>query len=1168
MIKKFFEKDINRPIETVIKADDREHISDEVAEYVITNEIGKKIRDLFSEYNDYAGANGVWISGFFGSGKSHLLKILSYTLENKEFDGYKSGELFAEKIENDEMLKADVLRASKIPSESVLFNIDQQAQITSKSDENAILSVFYKVFFDHLGYYGFQPHVAEFEMWLDKQGQYDTFKTNFNTKHGKSWEEARIDYFDPMVTDDIAEVLGKLNNTDASKYEDILDDLEDKQKQSIEDFAERVHNYLKTKPSNFRLNFFVDEVGQYISDNTKLMLNLQTIAETLATRTHGKSWILVTSQEDMEKVVGDMNKQQQNDFSRIQARFKIKVPLTSANVDEVIEKRLLKKNSDAQKQLVASYKKESAHLESLLSFSEAGVQFKGYSGGADFGNKFPLVPYQFDLFQQCRRALSTHNAFQGKHASVGERSMLGVFQQVIQKIEDRDDKALVSFDLMFEGIRNELRGEIQSSVILAERNLDNNFAKQVLKALFLVKYFGNFKTTKRNISVLMIDDINIDIKKHEKNIDEALNILENQNYVQRNGDLYEFLTDDERDIEEEIKETEIDDTAVTQLLKEILFDEIIRDNKIKYLDNKQDYDFTTKIDGSVFGREKELEIEIITENYNDYENLLFIQSQTMGSTSMKMVLSSDAVFMKDVKMYLRTHKYVKQNQSTSNPTERKRILQDKAQLNAERRRNLMLIANNSLAKSTVYMNGSKHELGQTADGKTRVVNAFQDLIKTVYSSLRMLGTTQYSEDTIKATIVSRQDDLFGADDATISEAESEVLNIINRRKKQADRTCLNDLKTHFSRKPYGWYPNAIWTITARLYKRGKIEVMQGSNILEDQDVLNSLLNSSKHATTLLEPQANFDLNAVKKLKQVYKDAFDESCPLKEPKDVANAFKNEIKEMAVGVNQLLARKNEYHFLKTLEDFSEKLDKLSKKEYSYFITNLADFEDNLLDTKENLLDPIKRFMNGDQVKIYDEVKKLMNSNNANLNFIEGDEVKTLETILKSETPYKGNGIQLAKASKDSLTKKVLEAINYEKEIFNTKLNAIEKAIKDSEEYGKIEEVQQRQIQKTILDLKKKIAEERFIGNIRDITRTMDDHLYNSQMNLMTEWLTPKSAEGDGNKEYKKTTPKYIKKSSIHVEFVKHELATEDDVEAYMEALKEAYLERIHQNLKITL
>jgi len=100
IIRDFFEKDINRNIETVIKADDRAHISDEIAEYVITKEIYKKIQPLFDDYINYAGANGVWISGFFGSGKSHLLKILSYVLENKEHDGYYCGELFAEKIGN------------------------------------------------------------------------------------------------------------------------------------------------------------------------------------------------------------------------------------------------------------------------------------------------------------------------------------------------------------------------------------------------------------------------------------------------------------------------------------------------------------------------------------------------------------------------------------------------------------------------------------------------------------------------------------------------------------------------------------------------------------------------------------------------------------------------------------------------------------------------------------------------------------------------------------------------------------------------------------------------------------------------------------------------------------------------------------------------------------
>src|SRR5664279_1499532 len=121
ILKEFFEKDINRTIETVIKADDQEHILDEVMEYIVTNEVAKKIRDFFSAYNDYRGVNGVWISGFFGSGKSHLLKILSYVLENKAYDGLKLGELFAEKIVDDKILKADIIKATKCPSESILF---------------------------------------------------------------------------------------------------------------------------------------------------------------------------------------------------------------------------------------------------------------------------------------------------------------------------------------------------------------------------------------------------------------------------------------------------------------------------------------------------------------------------------------------------------------------------------------------------------------------------------------------------------------------------------------------------------------------------------------------------------------------------------------------------------------------------------------------------------------------------------------------------------------------------------------------------------------------------------------------------------------------------------------------------------------------------------------
>ena len=1156
-INSIFQKNINRNIETVIKADDRDHISDEVAEYVITNEISKKIREFFSAYNSYAGANGVWISGFFGSGKSHLLKILSYVLENKEFEGYSSGDLFAEKIEDDQMLKGDVLAACKIPSESILFNIDQQAQITSKEDANAILEVFYKVFYDHLGYYGFIPHVAEFEMWLDDEGILEEFKNKFKSKNGNQWDDVRKNYFDIKLQQDLSAVLGEIKNVGPEDYIDVLDKLEENHKQSIEDFCNRVQQYISKQERGFRLNFFVDEVGQYISDNTKLMLNLQTIAESLATKTKGSSWILVTSQEDMEAIVGDMNKSQQNDFSRIQARFKIKIPLTSANVDEVIEKRLLKKNDDAKTELKKVFGKESDHLRTIYSFSDAGVQFKGYKDDLDFVNKFPFLPYQFDLFQQCRRALSTHNAFQGKHSSVGERSMLGVFQQVTQKLGDSGLSELVSFDRMFEGIRNELKGEIQSSILVAENNLDNSFAIRVLKTLFLVKYYSSFKTTKRNVSVLLIDSYSVDLKEHDGNIDEALNLLENQSYIQRNGDLYEFLTDDEKDVEQEIKEVDADDQAVNQLLKEILFDEVIRDNKIKFEDNKQDYKFTSKIDGAVLGREEELGIEIITPNYHYYNEVNEMATQTMGLSLMRLLMPEDGVFIKDAKMYIRTGKYIKQNQSTSLKAERKRILHDKSVQNIERRSNLVKLANQLLSRSEVFINGTSQELGATSDGKTKVIKAFQILVKTVYPNLKMLGNQQYSEDTVRRIISSTQDDLFGTDDTTISEAENEILIVLDRRKKQSDRTSLNDLKNHFGMKPFGWYPNAVWSMVARLYKRGKIEMKQDSNLLEDNQVIDALLVSSNYGNTLLEVQKDVDPKLIKELKTLYSEAFDESCPFQEAKDIAVGFKDKLSVLLQEVNGLIQNSNNYPFLKLLEPIQEKLRSWSGKDYTYFLLSRQEFEDALLDAKEDLLDPIRKFMNGDQKKIYDDIRLIVNSDTTNLSFVDGDEMEQLRIVLNHDKPFLGTLIRDAKSTMDTLKEKIQSKIKEEKELATERVNTIITHFESKSEFVQLDDTQKEDILSPLKSALKEIRDERFISNIRNIAQNVQDQIEPRQLTRLQRLTSV------GEEQFE-----YIKASGIHISYDKRELKTNEEVDEYIETLREKYKEQISKNRRISL
>ena len=140
-LNEIFKKPVDRHIEGVIKADDEASLRLEIEEYVLTNEIAKRLESFLDAYNNYEGANGVWVSGFFGSGKSHLLKMLALVLEDREFDGTSALEMFLSKLElkDNEILRGDLKRAVSIPSKSILFNIDQKADIISKTQVDALL---------------------------------------------------------------------------------------------------------------------------------------------------------------------------------------------------------------------------------------------------------------------------------------------------------------------------------------------------------------------------------------------------------------------------------------------------------------------------------------------------------------------------------------------------------------------------------------------------------------------------------------------------------------------------------------------------------------------------------------------------------------------------------------------------------------------------------------------------------------------------------------------------------------------------------------------------------------------------------------------------------------------------------------------------------------------
>jgi energy-coupling factor transporter ATP-binding protein EcfA2 len=1177
-LKSIFNKPIDRPIEGVIKADDEASLHLELEEYVLTNEVAKRLESFLDAYNNYENANGVWISGFFGSGKSHLLKILALLLENREIDGTSALDLFLPKCSDNEILRADLKRAVVIPSKSILFNIDQKADVISKTQVDALLAVFVKVFDEMCGYYGKQGHIAHFERDLDSRGIYDQFQAAFQTLSGREWHKGREQAL--LESQNIAKAYAKVTNSIESSALGILDKYRSQYKVSIEDFAEQVMAYIDRQSPTFRLNFFVDEVGQYIAENVKLMTNLQTIAESLATKCRGRAWVIVTSQNDMSSVLGEMNNQQSNDFSKIMARFANKMLLTGNNVAEVIQKRLLAKTEDGTEMVSDLYHREANNFGTLFSFTDGSREYKVFRDRDEFIRNYPFVPYQFDLFQSAIENLSRHNAFEGKHYSVGERSMLGVFQQVAIQISDYELGQLATFDLMFEGIQTALKAQTQKAVLAADRQLNDPFAKKLLKALFLVKYVKEFKPTVRNLCVLMLESFGQDLPGLKKKIEEALNLLEQQTFIQRNGDLYEYLTDEEKDVEQEIKNTEVESTEVASELEKIIFDHVIKNKKIRYDETGQDYPYSRKIDDRLHGREYELTIQVVTPFHEFVDNQASLLMHSFGRDELLVVMPPDDRLVRDILMYKRTEKYIRQNISTAQQEAIKRILTDKGFQNRERYADLQLLIQRLLGKARLFVAGAEIEISGE-DPQSRINRGFSELVMRAYPNLRMLRKITYKEEQIKTILSDRQGTLEGMDVTSLLESEQEMLAFIQSNNRGGVRTTLKTLLEKMERKPYGWYYAAILCILAKLCARGKVEVRTDSNPLEDDDLERALRNTHGHANVVLEPQVDFTASQVRNLKEFYQDFFDSPPRANEAKALGKETGVALQELLHQLTPIGAQITQYPFLIALNPVMDGLKEIIGKPYTWYLTELLRQEDTLLDMKEKIIDPIRKFMGGPLKSIFDEARKFVQAQEPNFSYLAGDESTQVITALTDPECFKGNRMQQVKTLVNTLQGKVRTQI--EAEIVKAKdaAHALKDRLCGMAEFATLTPEQQGQITKPFADVVELVEKQTLIAMIRDTLRRFEETEYPQLLSRITAWsqadVKPATTGSDDYKSSATPGPaptmteppiEYVSSRSVRVSFDKPWLADESDVERYLDSMRKSLLVEIKKGKRIQI
>ncbi|TXI54389.1 BREX system P-loop protein BrxC [Mycolicibacterium mageritense] len=1155
LLNEIFAKDVQRPIEGVIKADDTAHLGTEVDEYVLTNEAAKGLELLLESYTNYTNANGVWISGFFGCGKSHLLKMLAHLLgdvEGQEFDRAEVAESFRAKATG-AFLPALLTKAERIPAKSLLFNIDQKATLITKDQTDALLKVFVKVFDESRGYYGNQGHIARFERDLDNRGQYEAFKATYKRISGRDWTQGREEGVleEPNVARAYAEISGQNQGSPTN----ILTKYRNEYSVSIEDFADEIKDWLDKQSEGFRLNFFVDEVGQFIGSNTHLMLNLQTIAESLNTKCDGRAWVFVTSQEDMDKVVGDRTKQQGNDFSKIQARFKTRVKLTSADVEEVIRKRLLEKNEIGAAALRTIHTKESANFKTLFDFVDGAKTYRNYTDESHFVGTYPFVSYQFPLFQAAIEGISDHNVFEGRNSSVGERSMLGVVQQVAKDIGDVEVGRLATFDHMFAGIRASLKSAAQRSIDVAERNLDNPLAIRLLKALFLVKYVESFKATPRNLTVLVYDRFGLDLPALSEEVKEALILLETQTYVQRNGNIYEYLTNEEQVIEEEIKNVDIDASEVSARLFKILSGDVIKTNKFRYAKNGQDFPFGFKLDDQVHGHQRELSIHFITPEYPYTPDE--IRMHSAGKDELRAILEPDERVLSDLRLLIKTEKYTKRKQTTSLTAVEDQILRSKAAQNVDREKELIERVGRALGKAALVINATDVS-SSSQDALARVSDGFQELVSRTYTQLKLLGGVTYSEQQV-AGAANPESGLFDAEGWTkLSTPGDEVLSFILRKQTLGEQVTVKTIVDNFQTKPYGWDLASIEVFVAYLVGASKVSLTMDGNVLTRSEVAAALRNTQKHAHVVVAPQKTFDERKVVAFRKFCTDFFDESSAPRDPMElarhVADKLKGKLDELKATVTG-----SKYPFVEQLNGPISLLEQTVGKTDEWYLTDF-DLGDDLLDAKESVIDPIQSFLNGAQRTIYDEAVALFAAHTSNLGYLPTGSDEAAKHALADPNAFRGNRMAQLKQAVDHLRSQIDEVVAANRATVITAIEERKSELIASAFYEKATtEAQQGVVQKIDQALTRVRAE----GQVALLLQTgaeFEDSVYPSLLDQLAD-----SQQGGGDTPPPKQT---VAVKTVAVPGASGVLETEEDVDKYLAALRAALIQTLNAGKRISL
>lgn len=871
-VRDVLEKDPTRQINPVIQVDlrDPRRVGLEFEEYVVTAEIKRALQDIIDRFIDRRGKPDTvcgWISGFFGSGKSHFLKFLGYLLSNEKIlleDGREVGttEYFCRIHE----LNGGAILSRELKTKSIFVNMLNFPRDSRESP--SILSIVYTTLRRDQGF-SEVPWLAETELMIKERGLWEKFIEYIREKTGRDWSEERraIVRARPLLVDALCAIDPKVYYS-REIAEQSINDAERSFSLTPDRLTEALVEEAKhLDEENGRVVVLLDEVGLYVGNNTERMLDLQAIAEAIDRLGNGRVWLFVTSQEAIEEKIPQVERTK-DQFEKIRDRFRIRVKLTTENIDTVVKKRLLSKTPDPHKigELRELYQRSKGQLATSAILKDPARdpgRLLTWIDENNFIESYPLMPYYVILMQDIFGALRSRG--RGGMALTGrERSVLSVVRAMLGDpsygLADKPLGTLATFDTVYNAIESELDA-IRSEQIKKIKETEGLGTREdlkvgsVAKALFLLQQIGEWiPCTVENISAVLYPYLGADGTELRHKVEMCLEALKDSKLVTEESGKWRFLSDIERSFE-----SDVDGEIVSMSEKKKLISELVggylRDKFKSYnYEGIRTFDIKISLDDEEITSKGHIKLFFYSPLYN-YENEKNVYVKSIAEKDGLFLISGeDDGFERKLERAIQIEHALSKRQihTSEEEMELKKYRNEVDRLKEE----IPEIFERVCATGALIIHGEKTKL----DGKKSVDVIVRSQIKKIidqqFTQFEHAKCKVEKDEHIGAILRGGElpqvyKDLKLVDNKGNISIEgavaSAVLQEVKNRKEQGESCDGAYLIDHFDSEPYGWDQKIVRLVLATLFKNGSVGVkLDGREILPSDSGAAEVFTNSRN----------------------------------------------------------------------------------------------------------------------------------------------------------------------------------------------------------------------------------------------------------------------------------------------------------------------------------